>query len=127
MRREERVTVQGPVKKQQPDGMSHRGGGGRSWGRALEQAVGSGTVVVRGGDVGKKDMGPGVWPAAQGRVVNPCQLSSTAFLLLPPTPPPVTASLPNTCVLTTIDFVKHRPLRGHRDHPLDPSFLEPPV
>ena len=28
MRREERVTVQGPVKKQQPDGMSHRGGGG---------------------------------------------------------------------------------------------------
>ena len=34
MRREERVTVQGPVKEQQPDGMSHRGfepqdGGGR--------------------------------------------------------------------------------------------------
>ena len=28
MRREDRVTVQGPVKKQQPDGMSHRGGGG---------------------------------------------------------------------------------------------------
>ena len=27
-RREERVTVQGPVKKQQPDGISHRGGGG---------------------------------------------------------------------------------------------------
>ena len=26
--RRERVTVQGPVKKQQPDGMSHRGGGG---------------------------------------------------------------------------------------------------
>ena len=25
MRREERVTVQGPVKKQQPDGMSHKG------------------------------------------------------------------------------------------------------
>ena len=25
MRREERVTVQGPVKKQRPDGMSHRG------------------------------------------------------------------------------------------------------
>ena len=33
MRREERVTVQGPVKEQQPDGMSHRRGayvGGRS-------------------------------------------------------------------------------------------------
>ena len=28
MRREERVTVQGPVKKQRPNGMSHRGGGG---------------------------------------------------------------------------------------------------
>ena len=28
MRREERVTVQGPVKKQPPDGMSHGGGGG---------------------------------------------------------------------------------------------------
>ena len=28
MRREERVTVQGPVKKPYPDGMSHRGGGG---------------------------------------------------------------------------------------------------
>ena len=27
MRREERVTVQGPIKEQQPDGMSHRGGG----------------------------------------------------------------------------------------------------
>ena len=26
MRKEERVTVQGPVKKQQPDGMSHGGG-----------------------------------------------------------------------------------------------------
>ena len=25
MRREERVTVQGPVKEQQPDGMSHKG------------------------------------------------------------------------------------------------------
>ena len=25
MQREERVTVQGPVKEQQPDGMSHRG------------------------------------------------------------------------------------------------------
>ena len=25
MRREERVTVQGPVKEEQPDGMSHRG------------------------------------------------------------------------------------------------------
>ena len=36
MRREERVTVQGPVKEQQPDGMSHRRGNqgwqGDGWG-----------------------------------------------------------------------------------------------
>ena len=31
MRREERVTVQGPVKEQQPDGMSHGGGGVKRW------------------------------------------------------------------------------------------------
>ena len=28
MQREERVTVQGPIKEQQPDGMSHRGASG---------------------------------------------------------------------------------------------------
>ena len=31
MRREERVTVQGPVKEQEPDGMSHRGVRGGVW------------------------------------------------------------------------------------------------
>ena len=31
MRREERVTVQGPVKEQQPDGMSHRGLATQQW------------------------------------------------------------------------------------------------
>ena len=31
MRREERGTVQGPVKKQQPDGMSHRGGASQAF------------------------------------------------------------------------------------------------
>ena len=45
MRREERVTVQGPVKEQRPDGMSHGGTPGDNprpaWGR---------TVVPRGGD-----------------------------------------------------------------------------
>ena len=35
MRREERVTVQGPVKEQQPDGMSHRGAGMHEKGRGL--------------------------------------------------------------------------------------------
>ena len=36
MRREERVTVKGPVKEQQPDGMSHRGSTlklGGAWGQ----------------------------------------------------------------------------------------------
>ena len=35
-RRGEQVTVQGPVKKQDPDGMSHRGGGGGNWNLTLE-------------------------------------------------------------------------------------------
>ena len=35
MQREERVTVQGPVKKQQPDGMSHRGGGAQLTGQLI--------------------------------------------------------------------------------------------
>ena len=34
MRRDELVTVQGPVKKKQPDGMSHRGGGRVDQGKA---------------------------------------------------------------------------------------------
>ena len=37
MRRDERVTVQGPVKKPQRDGMSHGGGGGQSGGPLLPQ------------------------------------------------------------------------------------------
>ena len=40
MRREERVTVQRPVKKQQPDGMSHRwGGGGLGRSRELQHRL----------------------------------------------------------------------------------------
>ena len=41
MRREERVTVQGPVKEQQPDGTSHRGAGG-CHGPGLRGGVGGG-------------------------------------------------------------------------------------
>ena len=63
MRREERVTVQGPVKEQQPDGMSHRGylppfpcvaGGGSSRG------VG-GVVGAPGGGGGLGGVGGGVF------------------------------------------------------------------
>ena len=45
MRREERVTVQGPVKKQSPDGMSHRGA---DRGNAVARARG-GASSARGG------------------------------------------------------------------------------
>ena len=38
MRREERVTVQGPVKKQQRDRMSHTGGGGLTRGGPPDRA-----------------------------------------------------------------------------------------
>ena len=41
MRREERVTVQGPVKEQQPDGMSHRGGLGAQEGGGGAEKMGS--------------------------------------------------------------------------------------
>ena len=40
MRREERVTVQGPVKEQQPDGMSHGGCGRRGEERPEEGPMG---------------------------------------------------------------------------------------
>ena len=40
MRREERVSVQGPVKEQQPDGMSHRGDDPRRGHDAARNAYG---------------------------------------------------------------------------------------
>ena len=52
MRRDERVTVQGPVKKQRPDGMSHGGGGGgqrpRPWAMGCLGAVCAGDVRTIG-------------------------------------------------------------------------------
>ena len=57
MRREERVTVQGPVKKQQPNGMSHRGasrivcvfGGGVEGGRLQLCSVSNEVRFLTGG------------------------------------------------------------------------------
>ena len=52
--REERATVQGPVKEQQPDGMSHRGGGhhGEERGRGERPArVRMGAVMAMGGQI----------------------------------------------------------------------------
>ena len=63
MRREERVTVQGPVKEQQPDGMSHRGGGDmdarrRRGGGGLEKwGSVSGPLFCVRTDVGAKGTG----------------------------------------------------------------------
>ena len=49
MRREERVTVQGPVKEQQPDGMSHRGGG------LAHKEFGANEAYERGGEFGANE------------------------------------------------------------------------
>ena len=79
MRREERVTVQDPVKQQQPDGMSHRGGGlgtcgghggrGKLWRRAavaLEvSVVGRGSCFLPAKDSptdALEGKGPERWP-----------------------------------------------------------------
>ena len=75
MRREERVTVQGPIKKQPPDGMSHRGsaevgGGGKSllppplWSETdeyKERRVG----VSEAGEHGAAGPEAGEWPCFQ--------------------------------------------------------------
>ena len=79
MRREERVPVQGPVKKQRPDGMSHGGGGvvwqppsARHWLNGWG-AWGSLQVGHRGGTVGtamctihRDDVVHGACPAMTG-------------------------------------------------------------
>ena len=60
MRREERVTVQGPVKEQQPDGMSHRGA--ECWWRRALLGGGSGPAVGSpglGGGTGRRRRQPG--------------------------------------------------------------------
>ena len=61
MRREERVTVQGPVKEQQPDGMSHRGAIGdhspRGCGGGASRSGGGGGGCTKGG------LGEGAWPS----------------------------------------------------------------
>ena len=46
MRREERVTVQGPVKEQRPDGMSHRGRGGHQQGDPQKNLEGRFSLCV---------------------------------------------------------------------------------
>ena len=77
MRREERVAVQGPVKEQQPDGMSHRGGGGGKY-RKLNPEEGifmESLDILRvrhggcptGGAGGRALTAPGAWGTGGGR------------------------------------------------------------
>ena len=75
MRREERVTVQGPVKEQQPDGMSHRrafeppkggapgGGGGLSPDRSRQPEIPFGCRYVRRGGRLSEKAAPTTSPA----------------------------------------------------------------
>ena len=62
MRREERVTVQGPVKEQQRDGMSHGGGGGPD--HQLQVVVGGRSLH----DV--RHAGHAPWRATQTALLN---------------------------------------------------------
>ena len=81
MRREERVTVQGPVKEQQPDGMSHRGPRFRVVWRGTPGAVRS----SRDGGGGRREGAAPSWvwgPIATGRCVR-------ALDCRPPGPPPI--------------------------------------
>ena len=67
------MTVQGPVKKQQPDGMSHRGGGGDfgqgiiSWGSSVLKAGGEIEGCTRGGGYAH-----GTAAAGGPQVLGPC-------------------------------------------------------
>ena len=79
MRREERVTVQGPVKKQQPDGMSHTGGSGKQ---------GPCPPLSPGVEMDRRpwDRGPG-----RGCDRPPRERASAAVTPLLPPPPPAQA------------------------------------
>ena len=81
MRRDERVTVQGPVKEQQPDGMSHRGGRGLPAPGAVSERQGA-----RGG--GGSHMGGAAWGGCRGgcwaRVVVGVVRGVDGLLVSPP-------------------------------------------
>ena len=109
MRREERVTVQGPVKQQQPDGMSHGGGGNNMCAppppppspRALhsKRAQGSGVCGFGGGGTGSGMSTPStLYPSCGGHQVQsppvtgmPLKGAEEGFVVVPPRavrPPP---------------------------------------
>ena len=67
MRREERVTVQGPVKKQRPDGMSHRGGGGTPPPPAAHRPSEGGEGVATGPSTPPQTLPPPLQPQGPRR------------------------------------------------------------
>ena len=68
MRREERPTVQGPVKEQQPDGMSHRGRAAHRFAHAIDGASlrAAAPVVASGG--GSQGRGVPAWGWGSGGI-----------------------------------------------------------
>ena len=77
MRREERVTVQGPVKRLQPDGLSHGGGGGGGGGSGAELLNGA---LVKPGPPVHRSAARGLWCSRGGRGRSErAQLGAAAF------------------------------------------------
>ena len=133
MRREERVTVQGPVKEQQPDGMSHRGREGRlrdprvcvpKWGQQVlpfaafdfpAEARAQGAVPwLRTGRFG----GP-MCPPPGGGGVGGCDSSGLGTPTSPHPPPPRGLWPPVSCQ-------RCRPRSPHLDHPAPSIDPDPP-
>ena len=98
MRREERVTVQGPVKEQQPDGMSHRGGGGGIFSgltrgvqvvRPLRRSACSPMRCRPGGGLETEQGAARDTPALEGGGYPPPRLSSGSDCPFRPQPLPI--------------------------------------
>ena len=100
MRREERVTVQGPVKEQQLDGMSHRGSG---W-------VESGVAGSKVGWVGLVQNTPPLLYTKPGRAWEGEAEAAAAHVALQGPPQTPVHSL-------TARGVRHSCSRGHMGHP----------
>ena len=97
MRREDRVSVQGPVKEQQPDGMSHRGLGGQ--GGTTMPVTGGGTLVQP------------TLPAPDLQFLDPCFGRGLIFFS------PDGCVLKMRSVLWRISNVQEKAWKGFRPHP----------
>ena len=115
MRREERVTVQGPVKEQQPDGMSHRGGD------SVGRKFGAGILAFQCGRQISHAKSRGFLPGPPIPLCFACSMPHSLSLLPPifpqpnlstpnwtPPPPPALRTRPGHC---------HGRCPGHRPCP----------